>query len=164
MIQKQLVCLCLYRANIWALKEAGCTHIIASTASGSLKEEIKPGDLVIVDTFIDQTRHRKLTLHDGSTPGCPTGILHLPMEPAFCPEVRDILMETAKELGIHFHPNGTAVVVEGPRFSSKAESNMFRSWGASLVNMTLVPEVISKLRCIFRVLCGIRIFYCEFTL
>lgn len=129
-----------YRANIWALKEAGCTHVIASTATGSLQEDIKPGDLVIVDSFIDRTRTRVQTFYDGEPASLP-GVVHVPMEPAFCPRTRQILLETAKELGVTVHNGGTVVTIEGPRFSSIAESNLFRSWGASLVNMTLVPEV-----------------------
>ncbi|OXA42921.1 S-methyl-5'-thioadenosine phosphorylase [Folsomia candida] len=130
-----------YRANIWALKEAGCTHIIASTACGSLKEEIVPGDLVILDSFIDRTSKRELTFFDQKTPGGPSGICHIPMEHAYDDATRKILMQTAKELGIKFHPSGTSVCVEGPRFSTRAESNVFRSWGAATVNMTTVPEV-----------------------
>lgn len=67
-------------------------------------------------------------------------VVHMPMEPAFCPVTRSIIIETAKNLGIHVHQTGTAVVIEGPRFSSKAESNLYRSWNADLANMTLVPE------------------------
>lgn len=129
-----------YRANIWALKEAGCTHVIASTATGSLQEHIKPGDLVVVDSFIDRTRTRIQTFYDGAADSLP-GVVHVPMEPAFCPRTRKILLEAASDLGITTHEVGTVVTIEGPRFSSKAESNLFRSWGASLVNMTLVPEV-----------------------
>lgn len=71
-------------------------------------------------------------------------VIHLPIEPAFCPVTRSILIETAKSLGIHVHQTGTAVVIEGPRFSTKAESNVYRSWNADLVNMTLAPEVSSR--------------------
>ncbi|CAL8093600.1 unnamed protein product [Orchesella dallaii] len=131
-----------YRANIWALKEAGCTHIIVSTASGSLQEEVKPGDLVFIDTFIDRTNKREQTFYDGKTPGCPKGVLHIPMHDPYSKGLREVLIETAKELSIPFHPTGTVVVIEGPRFSSRAESNMYRSFGASLVNMTNVPEVV----------------------
>jgi 5'-methylthioadenosine phosphorylase len=129
-----------YRANIWALKEAGCTHILASTACGSLKEEIKPGNLVILDSFIDCTTKRELTFFDGKTPGCPPGICHIPMDSAYDEETRKALIETAKELGIVCHPSGTSVCIEGPRFSTRAESNVYRSWGAATVNMTTVPE------------------------
>uniref|UniRef100_A0A1B6CHF1 S-methyl-5'-thioadenosine phosphorylase n=1 Tax=Clastoptera arizonana TaxID=38151 RepID=A0A1B6CHF1_9HEMI len=130
-----------YRANIWALRHVGCTHVIVSTACGSLKEEIKPGDFVLLSSFIDRTRNRIQTFFDGTVLG-PTGVCHIPMEPAFCNITRKIILNEATKLGYKMHPNGTAVVIEGPRFSSRAESNVYRSWDADLVNMTLVPEVI----------------------
>lgn len=130
-----------YRANIWALKSVGCTHIITSTATGSLKEEIRPGDLVIIDSFIDRTTARKLTFYDGTVDEF-SGVSHIPMEPAFCNETRSILYNVAKSLGLRVHKSGTAVAIEGPRFSSRAESYMYRSFGADLVNMTLIPEVV----------------------
>uniref|UniRef100_A0A1B6GNE0 S-methyl-5'-thioadenosine phosphorylase n=1 Tax=Cuerna arida TaxID=1464854 RepID=A0A1B6GNE0_9HEMI len=130
-----------YRANVWALKEQGCTHIITSTACGSLQENVAPGDLMLLDSFIDRTRTRIQTFFDGSKESLP-GVCHIPMEPAFCHRTRLLILETARDLGITIHPNGIAVVIEGPRFSSKAESNLYRSWGAHMVNMTLVPEVV----------------------
>ncbi|RZC35929.1 S-methyl-5'-thioadenosine phosphorylase [Asbolus verrucosus] len=130
-----------YRANIWAFKEEGCTHIIAATATGSLQERIKPGDLVILDSFIDRTQGRRQTFYDGEK-NHPPGICHLPMEPAFNERTRQLIIETAKQLDIDVHPSGTVVSVEGPRFSSKAESNMFRQWGGHVINMTSVPEVV----------------------
>ncbi|XP_044737288.1 S-methyl-5'-thioadenosine phosphorylase-like isoform X2 [Chrysoperla carnea] len=130
-----------YRANISALKQVGCTHVLVSTASGSLREEIKPGDIVILDNFIDRTQGRAQTLYDGAETS-PNGLCHIPMEPAFCPKTRDVLIETAKELNMPFHPTGTCVTIEGPRFSSKAESLMFQQWGGEIVNMTTVPEVV----------------------
>ena len=129
-----------FRANIWALKELGCTHLIVSTATGSLKEEIKPGQLVIIDNFIDRTTKRKQTFYDGND--SLLGVCHLPMEPAFCPRSRQVVIDAAKELGMDIHESGTVVCIEGPRFSSKAESFMFRGWGADLVNMTTCPEVV----------------------
>jgi len=129
-----------YRANIWALKDAGCTHVIASTACGSLKEEISPGDLVILDSFIDRTSKRELTFYDGQTLGGPRGICHIPMDTVYDETTRKLLIETCKEFGINVHPVGTSVCIEGPRFSTRAESNVYRSWGAATVNMTTVPE------------------------
>lgn len=129
-----------YRANIWALKEVGCTHLIVSTATGSLQENIQPGDIVIPNNFIDRTTKRAQTFYDGNE--LLVGVCHVPMEPAFCPRTRQVLIETARELGIKVHEQGTVVTIEGPRFSSKAESKLFRQWGADLVNMTLVPEVV----------------------
>jgi len=130
-----------YRANIWALKQEGCTHLLVTSACGSLKEEIKPGDFVILDQFIDRTVKRETTFYDGA-PGSPVGVCHIPMHTPFCAKTRQVLMEVAKELGLPCHGHGTCVTIEGPRFSSRAESNMFRLWGADLVNMTLVPEVV----------------------
>ncbi|XP_031638171.1 S-methyl-5'-thioadenosine phosphorylase [Contarinia nasturtii] len=130
-----------YRANIWALKNVGCTHIIVSTATGSLQEDIKPGDIVILDNFIDRTTKRNQTFYDGKELS-PFGVCHLPMEPAFCEKTRDVIIQTACDLGIPVHERGTVITIEGPRFSSKAESLMFKQWGAQLVNMTTVPEVV----------------------
>ncbi|KAK6630520.1 hypothetical protein RUM43_014505 [Polyplax serrata] len=130
-----------YRANIWALKSVGCTHILASTACGSLKEEVAPGDLIILDGFVDRTKSRHSTFYDNSC-GSFSGVCHMPMEPAFCEKTRKILIECAKALNLRCHPSGTCVTIEGPRFSSKAESNIFRSWNCDVVNMTTVPEVV----------------------
>lgn len=129
-----------YRANIWALKEVGCTHILVSTCCGSLKEEIKPGELVIVDQFIDRTTKRDVTFFDG-TPGGPDYVCHIPMGHPFCERMRKILIAGAKNLQLPHHESGTTVCIEGPRFSTKAESFLYRQWGAHLVNMTTVPEV-----------------------
>lgn len=128
-----------YRANVWAMKLLGCTHLIVSTATGSLKEEIKRGDIVIPDSFVDRTQKRELTFYDGK-PGSPSGVCHTPMSPAFCERTRELLIRTAKDNGIAVLEKGTIVTIEGPRFSSKAESNIYRQWGCDLVGMTLVPE------------------------
>lgn len=130
-----------YRANIWALKEEGCTHVVVTTACGSLREEYKPGDLVFPDQFIDRTTKRVSTFYDGKE-GSPSGICHMPMHEPYCRHVREILGEVAKELNVSHHSSGTNVVVEGPRFSSKAESKMFQMWGGDIINMTAVPEVV----------------------
>ncbi|TAL28355.1 MAG: S-methyl-5'-thioadenosine phosphorylase [Nitrospirae bacterium] len=124
-----------FRANIYALKKEGCTHILATTAVGSLREKIKPGDLVFVDQFIDHTKHRALTFHDEK-------VIHTPMAEPFCKELRALLVKSAKELKLRHHSKGTVITIEGPRFSTKAESHMFRSWGADVINMSTVPEVI----------------------
>ncbi|KAK7074740.1 hypothetical protein SK128_016301 [Halocaridina rubra] len=130
-----------FRANIWALKEIGCTHVVVSTACGSLQEHIKPGDFVILDQFIDRTTKRQQTFYDASE-GHPPGILHLPMDTPFCSDTRQIILNTCNELGYAVHSKGTVITVEGPRFSSKAESHMFRQWGGDVINMTTVPEVV----------------------
>lgn len=88
-----------YRANVWALKNVGCTHIIATTATGSLQEHIKPGDIVILDNFIDRTTKRNQTFYDGKELS-PFGVCHLPMEPAFCEKTRDVIIQTACDLGL----------------------------------------------------------------
>lgn len=124
-----------FRANIWALKEIGCSHILATTACGSLREEIKPGDLIFVDQFIDFTKHRKLTFYEDK-------VVHTPMADPFCPKLRDLLVNTAKNLKISYHEKGTNITIEGPRFSTRAESHLFKSFGADIVNMTTVSEVI----------------------
>lgn len=108
---------------------------------GSLKSEIAPGSIVILDDFIDRTKSRVYTFYDGSETS-DVGVCHLPLYPAFDERTRQVIIETAKELGIEVFDKGTAVCIEGPRFSTRAESNLYRSWGAELVNMTLVPEVM----------------------
>ena len=124
-----------YRGNIAALKQQGCTHILAATACGSLKEEIAPGHIVFCDQFIDFTRRRTLTFHDEK-------VIHTPMAEPFCKQLRDLLGKTAEELDIKHYTRGTVIAIEGPRFSTKAESHMFRSWNADIINMTTVPEVV----------------------
>lgn len=123
-----------YRANIHALKKEGCTHILATTAVGSLREKIRPGDLVFVDQFIDFTRHRPLTFHEKK-------VVHTPMAEPFCGYLRGLLIDSAKKLKLRHHKTGAVVTIEGPRFSTKAESNMFRKLGAAVINMSTVPEV-----------------------
>ena len=127
-----------YRANIHALKEQGVTHIIATTACGSLKEEIGRGHFVILDQFIDFTRHRKITFHDSFKDGA----VHTPMAEPFDPDLRKILFDTSMELGNPTHKTGTVITIEGPRFSTRAESKMFRIWGADVINMSVAPEAM----------------------
>lgn len=128
-----------FKANIYALKEKGCTHIIATTAVGSLREDIKRGDLVIIDQFIDFTRHRDITFHDKFEPHKP---VHTSMAEPFDKNLRNLMIETCKKLTISHHIKGTVITIEGPRFSTRAESNMFRSWGADIINMSIAPEAI----------------------
>jgi len=124
-----------YRANIYVLKKEGCTHILATTAVGSLREKIKPGDLIFVDQFIDFTKHRSLTFHDEK-------VIHTPMAEPFCKSLRSLLISSSKELQLRHHTKGTVVTIEGPRFSTRSESHMFRKLGADVINMSTVPEVI----------------------
>ncbi|MBF0101045.1 MAG: S-methyl-5'-thioadenosine phosphorylase [Desulfobacterales bacterium] len=127
-----------YRANIHALKMMNVTHIIATTACGSLKEDIAPGHFVIIDQFIDFTKHRKMTFFESFE----KGIVHTSMADPFDPSLRKMLYETTKELGYPVHPIGTVVTIEGPRFSTRAESKMFRLWGADIINMSIATEAM----------------------
>ncbi len=124
------------QANIWALKEQGCTHILASTACGSLREEIKPGELVFINQFIDRTTKRAQTFYEEGK------VCHIPMAEPFCSKLRLLLDQSAHELSLPSHKEGTMITIEGPRFSTKAESKMFRSWDADVINMSTVPEVV----------------------
>ena len=136
-----------YRANIRALHTQGCTHILAATCCGSLRDDYAPGDFFLVDSFIDRTTKRTQTFHDQKSANQSSGfgtVCHISMHPSFCPKTRPVILETAKSLKMKetFKDKGTVVTIEGPRFSSRAESNMFRSWNADIINMTTVPEVV----------------------
>ncbi len=124
------------RANIWALKELGVKKVLATTACGSLREEIIPGEMVFADQFIDRTSKRSSTFFDKEE------VCHIPMADPFCEKTRGKLVETAKNLGLKHHEKGTIVTIEGPRFSTRAESNMFRTIGGDVVNMSTVPESV----------------------
>ncbi|HEY4673593.1 MAG TPA: S-methyl-5'-thioadenosine phosphorylase [Nitrososphaerales archaeon] len=125
-----------YRANIWAFKELGVKRIVAPSAVGSLKEEMEPGHIVIPDQFIDRTRSRASTFYEGGL------VCHVSTADPFCPDLRKIVISTAKKMKLDVHKDGTYVCIEGPRFSTRAESKMFRQWGAHIIGMTLVPEVV----------------------
>ena len=125
-----------YRANIAALKEQGVTAILATTACGSLKQEIHRGDLVILDQFIDFTRLRKNTFNESFE----NGMVHPVMADPFDKNLRQLLFDTAVEQKLRVHETGTVVTIEGPRFSTRAESRMFRLWGADVINMSIAPE------------------------
>ncbi|KAL7295263.1 S-methyl-5'-thioadenosine phosphorylase [Trichogramma pretiosum] len=129
-----------YRANLEAFRNLGCTHVLASTACGSLAENITKGQLVIPNDFIDRTIHRKNTFYD-NTSEYYEGVRHIPMFPAFDCKTMDLIEQAAQNLGISVMKGATVVTIEGPRFSSRAESNMFRQWGGHLINMTTCPEV-----------------------
>ena len=126
-----------YRANIFALKEAGVTHILATTACGSLKEEIGRGHFVVLDQFIDFTKQRINTYADSFA----SGIVHTPMATPFDETLNKFFIQSATSLSFPVHPKGTVVTIEGPRFSTKAESKMFRLWGADVINMSIATEV-----------------------
>lgn len=125
------------RANIDALKQLGCTHIIATTACGSLREEIGRGDMVVLDQFIDFTRFRKNTFFESFEPHKP---VHTAMAEPFDKALRNRIMAAATGLNLKMHAKGTVITIEGPRFSTRAESNMFRLWGADVINMSTAPE------------------------
>jgi 5'-methylthioadenosine phosphorylase len=124
------------RANIFALKKLGVQRILAPSAVGSLKEEFRPGDLVFVDQFIDRTTRREQSFYTGKQ------VCHISVAEPMCPELRQTLIKVADEIRISTHNAGTYVCIEGPRFSTKAESRMFKMWGADVVGMTLVPECV----------------------
>ncbi len=126
------------QANIDALKQAGATHIIATTACGSLKREIDRGHLVIPDQFIDFTRFRKNTFIDSFE----NGAVHTDMAHPFDENLGKALHESAKTLDLAAHEKGCVITIEGPRFSTVAESRMFRIWGADVINMSTAPEVM----------------------
>ncbi|MCK5114518.1 MAG: S-methyl-5'-thioadenosine phosphorylase [Phycisphaerae bacterium] len=122
-----------YRANIFALKLLGCTHIIASGAVGSLREEIKPKDLVIPDQVIDKTTRRIGTFYDGLA-------VHIEFATPFCPVLRKHLLSCAGSVDTTVHDGGTYICMEGPAFSTRAESELHRQWGGDLIGMTAMPE------------------------
>ena len=123
-----------YRANIWGMKQLGVQWLISISAVGSLREEIVPGHFVIVDQFIDRTRQRASTFYEKGV------VAHVAFGQPICQELADVLYEAAQELGVTVHKGGTYVVMEGPAFSTKAESELYRSWGASVIGMTNLPE------------------------
>jgi len=125
------------RANLYTLKELGCTHIIATTAVGILNQEVKRGDFVILDQFIDFTKHRHITIHNKFEPNSPQ---HVSLSDPFSEEIRKNIIETCEDLGMSFYPFGTVITIEGPRFSTRAESNLFKQWGADVINMSVAPE------------------------
>jgi len=125
-----------YQANIWAMKELGVTHILAPSAVGSLKEGVMPGAIVLTDQFIDRTRFRKSSFYEGSQ------VCHISTAEPCCNKLRNKLVEAANMLSIPVFDKGTCVVIEGPRFSTRAESNVFKSWGADIIGMTMFPEVV----------------------
>jgi 5'-methylthioadenosine phosphorylase len=126
------------RANIWALKRIGVKRILAASTVGSLREDYQPGDMVLADQFIDRTTRREqsfYTIAEGR-------VCHIsPAEP-MCPELHKTAIQAAKTLKIKHHETGTYVCIEGPRFSTKAESRMYQKWGADIIGMTMVPEVV----------------------
>lgn len=136
-----------YRANLWAFKKLGVDKIFAPCAVGSLQPNIKPGDFLIIDQFVDRTYGRADTFYEGRD-HCPPDCQHLgrvahasPAEP-YCPDLRQLAIASCQKLGITAHPRGTVVVINGPRYSTKSESRWFSQMGWEIINMTQYPEVM----------------------
>ncbi len=125
-----------YRANLWAMKELGVERVIGPCAAGSLQPEIKPGDFVVSDQFVDRTWGRPDTFYDGPL------TTHVSSADPYCPVLRRVAIEQGRALGLPLHDHGTVVVIQGPRFSSRAESRWFSKMGWEVINMTQYPEVI----------------------
>jgi 5'-methylthioadenosine phosphorylase len=123
-----------YRANLWALRELGVRRIVGPCASGALRADLALGDFVVCDQFVDRTSGRTATFYDGPE------TTHVSAADPYCPELRRILVETAGELGIPARDGGTVVVVQGPRFSTRAESRWYQAMGWDAINMTAYPE------------------------
>ena len=122
------------RANIWALKSLGVEFIFAVSAVGSLREDIEPLHMVVPDQVIDRTRGRINTFFGEGI------VAHIAFADPFCPELRSVLSSSTQQAGAVVHRGGTLVVMEGPAFSTRAESNLYRSWGADIIGMTALPE------------------------
>lgn len=127
------------RANLFAIQQLECTHILATTECGSLRENISRGDLVVPDQFIDFTRHRETTFFKEFL---RNEMKHTPMAEPFNNQLRKKLIAAGGELSLNIHQNGCIITIEGPRFSTRAESRMFRSWGGDLINMSTATECI----------------------
>ena len=123
-----------YRANVWAMREVGVTRIVGPCAAGSLHPEIHPGDVVVCDQLVDRTNGRADTFFDGGVVG------HVSFADPYCPDLRAVLADAAVAMGLTVHREGTVVVVQGPRFSTRAESAWYRSAGWHVINMTQYPE------------------------
>jgi 5'-methylthioadenosine phosphorylase len=123
-----------YRANLWAMKELGVTRIVGPTACGSLKREVKPGDMVVADQIVDRTSARKDTFYDGPI------TTHVSFADPYCPQLRPIAIAALRSIGVETHETGTVVVIQGPRFSTRSESRWFQDAGWEVINMTQYPE------------------------
>lgn len=123
-----------YRANIYALKMLGVTRIVSVNACGSLRQDYAPGDLVIPEGLVDFTRDRKRTFFEGNC------VAHISVPDSFCTSLSEQVFQAVQEVGVVVHRGGSMITIEGPRFSTRAESNLFRSWGMSTIGMTNSPE------------------------
>jgi len=125
-----------YRANIWALKSLGVERILTSHAVGSLQKDYQPGDLVVLDQFVDRTKNRADTFYDGPF------VTHVSTAFPYCSQIRQLIIKEAEKMKLKFHSKGTVVVIQGPRFSTAAESGWFTKMGWHTVNMTEYPEIV----------------------
>ena len=123
-----------FRANIWGLKRLGATYVISVSAVGSMREDIAPGDFVVIDQFIDRTRHRPDTFFEDGIAA------HVLFADPVCEDVRQALLGAARAVGVNVHDGGTYVCMEGPQFSTRAESKLYRSWGVDVIGMTNMQE------------------------
>jgi 5'-methylthioadenosine phosphorylase len=124
-----------YRANLWAMASLGVTRVVAPTAAGSLQTHVKPGEFVVCDQFVDRTSSREQTFFDGPR------VVHVSTAEPYCPDLRALSVDLGRELGITMHDRGTVVVIQGPRFSTRAESQWYSRQGWEVINMTQYPEV-----------------------
>jgi 5'-methylthioadenosine phosphorylase len=125
-----------YRANIWAMRELGVQRILGPCAVGSLQPHVKPGHFAVCDQLVDRTRSRPTTFYDGPD------TTHVSFADPYCPTIREVTVAKGRELGIEMHDGGTVVVIEGPRFSTRAESAWFAAAGWEIINMTQYPEAV----------------------
>ena len=125
-----------YRANVWALKELGVQRVLGPCAVGSLQANVKPGDFVVGDQLVDRTSGRPATFYDGPV------TTHVSFADPYCSVLRDVAVTCGREQGLSLHPRGTVVVIEGPRFSTRAESRFYSQQGWEIINMTQFPEAL----------------------
>jgi len=128
------------RANVFGFKQLGVEYLIGVSACGSLQGHLRPGDIVIPDQLFDRTRGRALSFFDDPAVGTDGLVVHVGLAEPFCPFLNDICYRAAQATGNRVHLGGNFVTVEGPRFSTKAESRVFRSWGMDIIGMTTTPE------------------------
>jgi 5'-methylthioadenosine phosphorylase len=125
-----------YRANVWAMRRLGVTRLLSPCAVGSLRPDVHPGEFVVCDQLVDRTAGREVTFFDGPL------VNSIAFADPYCPELRAVAVEAARAEGITVHDGGTVVVIQGPRFSTRAESRWFQSMGWDVVNMTQYPEAV----------------------
>jgi len=130
------------RANIWGFKQLGVEYLISVSACGSLREDIAPGHMVIPDQIFDRTHGRPMSFFDDPLVGTGGLVVHISVADPFCPTLAGILYDSAVEAGATVHNGGNFVVINGPRFSTKGESQLFRKWGQDIIGMTAIPEAI----------------------